>query len=338
MQAAFFKQLSLLVDSGVYVDKALEMIAQQINHRSFRELIEDASQEVQHGSSLADALGQSGVFTPLCLQMMQAGQETGKLAEALELLSGYTSQREQFYKKMRQALLMPIITLIVFCLTAGIILVTIVPTLASFFETTGKPLPYITQLVLNVSHWMQHSYGIVPLASLVGGWLSFRFIIVRYFKAYLQKAYRHLPLIGSLIFETNLVSYLYAVALLIQGRVAVVHALALARENLALADLKTAFYGAEQKVNAGLPVHQALYETACIAPDLIGMLMIGEKSGNLGRMMMRAGDWYADRVNRRFAVINSLVQPLLMVFLALLVVGLIVAVYLPLFDLSMAVG
>lgn len=332
MQVAFFRQLAVLVNAGVYIDRAISLLAKQMTHRAFRELLEDVSADVQHGAQLSQSLKSAEVFDVVVIQMIQAGQDSGKLSQALEMISDYVESKEQFYKKLRSAVLIPTITFATFVVIALFIMITVVPPLSALFVSSGQQLPELTRFMLRISQLVTTINGF----SLFGGCVIALFIIHRMLQRFVfsDRILLYFPIFGRLIKESSAAYYLYAAGLLMFGRVNVVQSLNGARSSIKNRWLSQQFAVLESMVDRGVPLSQSLEDTGLIGPDVCGMVLVGEQAGNMGFMLMRAADLYKERINRRLLIISSLVQPVLMIILALLILGLIVAVYMPLFNLS----
>jgi type IV pilus assembly protein PilC len=332
MQVTFFRQLAILVNAGVYIDRAISLLAKQTTHRAFRELLEDVSADVQHGAQLSKSLQSAELFDVVVIQMIQAGQDAGKLSQALEMISDYVESKEQFFKKLRSAALIPTITFTAFIGIAVFIMVTIIPPIGLLFSSSGQELPAVTRILLGLSQLITTVNGFALLGIFVSIFFALRLILKRFVIS--DRIVLFVPIFGQLIKESSVAYYLYAAGLLMYGRVNVVQSLNVARSSIKNRWLSQQFSALETMVDRGIPLSQSLEETGLIGPDVCGMVMVGEQAGNMGFMLMRAADLYKERINRRLLIISSLVQPVLMIILAFLILGLIVAVYMPLFNLS----
>ncbi len=332
MQVTFFRQLAILVNAGVYIDRAISLLAKQTTHRVFRELLEDVSADVQHGASLGQSLKSAQLFDLIVIQMIQAGQDAGKLPQALEMISDYVESKEQFYKKLRSAALIPTITFAAFIIIALFIMVSIVPPLGALFSSSGQELPKLTHFMLQISTLLTSINGFVLLAGIGAAFFIFRLLTKRFVMS--DRIVLVVPIFGQLMKDSSAAYYLYAAGLLIYGRVNVVQALNVARSSIKNRWLSQQFSVLESMVDRGVALSQSLEEIGLVGPDVCGMVMVGEQAGNMGFMVMRAADLYKQRINRKLLIISSLVQPILMIVLALLILGLILAVYMPLFNLS----
>jgi type II secretory pathway component PulF len=336
MKIGFFRQLAILVGSGVYIDKAIELLAKQTTHKTFRELLEDISLEVKRGTALADTLQIAGIFDEVSLQLIKAGQESGKLSQALEMISAYAESREAFFKKIRSAALVPLITFGTFIFIVILIMIGIVPTISSLFTNAGHELPAITRVMIATSSLLTSIQGILCAVSFIFFIFSIRHIIRKIPSS--SRITFFIPFVGTLVRQNSAASYLYAVGLLISGRVRIAQALEIARSTVKNRWIAQELKKVEQSVIQGKSLSISLEESGLFSPDVCGLVSVGEQSGNLGMLLVKGAELSQEKVNRQLAVITALFQPLLMMILAFLVLGLIVAIYIPLFDLSMIIS
>ncbi|MBI2774510.1 type II secretion system F family protein [Candidatus Dependentiae bacterium] len=332
----FFRQLAILVGSGVYIDRAIGLLALQTAHSSFRELLEDISIEVQHGTPIANALESAGIFDYVSIQMIKAGHESGKLAQALEMIAAYAESRDAFYKKLRSAALVPLITLGTFILIVIFIMIGIVPTISSLFISAGHELPQITRIMIAISSLLTSFGGALILSSFVLFALIFRYAIRRIPQS--SKIIFNIPFVGALVRQNNAASYLYAVGLLVSGKVRIAYALEIARSAVKNRWIAYELMSVEENVNHGKSLSQALEDCGLFSPEICGLVSVGEQSSNLGLLLIKSAELYQEKVNRQLSLITALFQPVLMMVLAFLVLALIVAIYIPLFDLSMIIS
>ncbi|HEX2977684.1 MAG TPA: type II secretion system F family protein [Candidatus Babeliales bacterium] len=332
----FFRQLAILVGSGVYIDRAIGLLALQTAHSSFRELLEDISIEVQHGTPIASALESAGIFDYVSIQMIKAGHESGKLGQALEMIAAYAESRDAFYKKLRSAALVPLITFGTFILIVIFIMIGIVPTISSLFMSAGHELPQITRIMIAISSMLTSFGGALIFCSFIFFVLILRYLIRRIPQS--SKIIFYIPFIGPLVRQNNAASYLYAVGLLVSGKVRIAYALEIARSAVKNRWIAHELMSVEKNVNHGKSLSQALEDCGLFSPEICGLVSVGEQSSNLGLLLIKGAELYQEKVNRQLSLITALFQPVLMMVLAFLVLALIVAIYIPLFDLSMIIS
>jgi len=209
-KVSFFRQLSMLLDSGIFLNEALELTKQQIIHKPFKEIVDDIQSDVANGLSLTDSLAKYPmVFNSITIALVQAGQQTGQLSQSLAMLADHMQAVDEFYKKLRGAALVPTITFLFFLVIAVSIIAFIVPSFASMFNSMGQPLPTSTQWLLWFGSCLSiqglfFAVGAIGLVGLLIKKLKTYPIYKRSFDALLLK----IPVVGALIGQTFVLYFL----------------------------------------------------------------------------------------------------------------------------------
>lgn len=334
----FFKQLADLLNSGVLLPDALLVIASQMRHAQFQEVISHIIQEVYSGKALSQALNNHTlIFDQVMMQMVKVGEESGKLGATLTLLTDYLQMRSDFGRSLRSALLVPMITICFFFCISLFIFICIVPQFAAMFQSVHQDLPRVTQVMLNISDFMQ-SQGMVYLMGIIS---LFLFIIYRLLKAEKGRNIRdvlviNIPLIGTLIRQKSLGYFLHAVSMLLQGGMPLLQAIKVAKATVHNSFLSDNLKSIEQDIEAGSSLSQAMIYNMVQIFDaqVIAIVRVGEESGRLAPLLARAASVYQAIVQRTLTWIVTMINPLVMIILGILITFLIMAVYIPIFNLS----
>lgn len=333
---AFFNQLSILLSSGIYLDKALELLHTQNNNLQLKEAIYDIALEINEGNSLSYALAAfESLFSTVMVHMVKAGEESGKLSIGLGNLATYLQEKNQFEQKVRSALMLPIFTFIFFIVVALAIFIFIVPLFVSLFSSNGKQLPAITRIMMSVSSFLSRSKTFFLIFLCMG--LLFVIKQMRksaFFSNYFDKCILSIPFVGPLVQTMSLSSFLQSLALLVQSSVPVVPALKMAQETISNSVTKDRVSCMTKQIEGGEKIYSAMLQTDIFLSEVCAMVCVGEESGALGLMLQKATDLYKQRINKSVALITTFLQPLLMVVMGLLILGLVFAIYLPIFNLS----
>lgn len=335
---AFFDQLQTLIQAGVYLDAALEILAEQITHSSFKAVIKDVSASVQEGSQLHEAMEvYPDLFDAVMIQVVRSGQEAGNLPLALRSVAQYVSFKEQFRSTIKKVCMLPAITCVFFALVAVIIIGFIVPSFASLYQSAGKQLPETTQTLLTLSSWVSLSGAVILVPC-----FAMLYACSRMFKRCqsvvhtYQRMLFYTPIVGHIIWYGNVLAYMQALSLLTAGGVHVASALELAQGAVNNAHLKKTFSQVTDDVDQGMHVSLALSKHAfsICPPSILALVRVGEESGRLDRAFEQIGAVYQQRLEKMSTLVTTLVQPVLMIVLGLMITGLIFAVYVPIFNLS----
>ena len=333
----FFRQLSILLDSGIFLDQALELLVHQINNKTLKALIEDCVISLHHGIRLSQAIKDHAYFFDiLTVHMIEVGQETGKLPEALEQLCAYQETIVAFRKQLRSASLMPLITFTFFLIIALIIFIVIVPAFASLFTTAGQSLPTSTRMMVAISEGLRH-----PLVNIsIIGCLSVLLVVPRWLKRarWFKKACAFgtaVPFFGTLVRQSQCAYFFHALSLLTKTGVHVVTAFSIVHEHLKNSSICATVERIKNDMDQGVAMNVSMANFSRLFPVPVqALIAVGQESGCLPLMFMQAAQLYKEQVNRKLVLISTFLQPLLMIIIGLMITFLIFAVYLPIFNLS----
>lgn len=337
VKVQFFKELAILIESGILLHISLDIIEKQISHSNFKKVIQEIKLEVSEGISFADTLEKYPfIFEALIVQMVRSGEESDRLAESLLLLSDYLEKYETFIRKFRAILLLPIITFTLFFIIAFIIFIFIIPSFSSIFKSAGQEISSLTQKLLNISDFLNGIGGLTLSLSLFFCFIMFyNFLKTKIGKTIFDNFIIKLPFIGQIIKFNNLVYFLQSISLLLRSGVQLVKALELSGKSVRNEYLKSEFLNIAKLVNKGSLLSDAMSmrSNKLFLPDLVAITKVGEETGNLGLMLNKASVFYSEKINRLLSYFLSIIQPILMIILGLLIAALIFAVYLPIFNL-----
>ena len=334
----FFRQLSVLLESGVRLPDALRILGEQSENILFGQIVFALESDIQEGVSFGDALGKHPqIFDDLMVKMANVGQESGNLGSSLKQLTSYLEIKQDFRKKLRSASALPMITLAFFVFITMSIFVFVVPKFADIFRTMNKELPTITRVILKISEFLRSYQLFIGLGILV----AFIFLARKYIKKpvlqpVVEMILVRFPLTGSLIKQTSLVYFLRSVSMLLQSGMRLLPAIEITKKSFESSLLKNHLEMLQQDVYAGSSLSQSMtdYPGLLFSQDLVAMVKVGEETGSLGLMLQKAADMYQDKVNRSILFFTTIFQPLLMICLGLLIALLIFAIYIPVFSMA----
>ncbi len=333
-----FQQLATLIDAGILAPHALHIVANQIDHPQLQEKMHEVALMVDAGTPLSNALMQAGaVNNAIIVQLIKAGEESGQLSQALDAICVHLTATQDFYRRLRSALMLPAITLGFFLVIVVIIFTVIMPRFIDIFTSMQAQIPPLTQRLLSISFFMRSaSMGLlvsVAAMTLIVIWrLTRRGPGRRAFDWLLLK----LPLIGEII-EFRLLSYsMRATAVLLEGGMPLDQALRIVKESVSNHIFKEYLQQLETDIRAGSSLSEAMgqYAERLFSQDILAMVEVGQESGRLPLLLQRVARTYHARVMRRLTMFTMFIQPAVMIMLGLLVALLIFAVYGPIFNLS----
>jgi len=338
----FFKQLALLVSSGIFLDQALLLVMHYTRKKFFKDIIQDILLDIQHGTTLSSALkNYPTIFDALTVQMVETGEESGKLVEALDYLCAHQDMVYQFKKKVQAVLLMPLITFLFFIVIAAIIFIVIVPMLGSMITTSGQNLSTATRSMLMISDFFQSRKSItiviVGLSCVImGGWYIFSWPKV---KEFIQHCLVRTPLISGLVYDSSFLYFFQSLALLTKTGVHAVTALSIAHQSIGNKTIQKQIGTMLAMIQEGHTLaHAALQQKALFSEHVLALLTVGQESSCLPFIFGQVAALYKERIDMFLTTMATLVQPLLMIILGLLITALVFAVYVPLFNLSSVIA
>jgi type II secretory pathway component PulF len=334
----FFKQLGQLLNAGVLLPDALLVATSQAQQIKFQTILSQITQQVHEGNALSQSLAnQNNVFDAVMVHMVKVGEESGKLSSILAMLGDYLQMRSDFGKNLRSALLMPSITFAFFFCITLFIFVFIIPQFAHLFQSNNQTLPQITKNMLAISDFVT-SQAMVYFLALAGTALLalYRLIKTKNGKCLRDIFVIKIPIFGPLIKENSLGYFLHAVSMLLQGSMPLPQAIQVAKATVSNDFLVSNLTMIEQDILAGSSLSQAMIHNMAQIFDapIIAMIRVGEESGRLASLLGKAGHFYQSKVHKTLAWIVTIINPLLMIALGALITFLIVAVYVPIFNLS----
>jgi type IV pilus assembly protein PilC len=338
----FFSQLCVLLRSGVLLPQALVHVGDQIDHPQFQEIVHTIADKVHAGATFSAALSNYAIyFDRFMVYMIHVGQEMGDLAAVLDHIGNHLQMMQTFEKKMRSALLMPMITLCFFVVIVVIVLVVILPRFASLFATAGCELPWLTSALMNLSSCL--------LSWTFVGYSIFMVLVLTIVQSYLSSPpgrqavdawSLRVPLYGTLVSYGALVQWLQAVSLLVSAGVLVLPAVKIAQGVVRNTVLQKRLESIEYAISSGSSLSEALaqHPYQWFDQQSSAMIRVGEQSGKLGASLSLAAGYYRDKVEHTLSFLTTIIQPLLVLVLGVLVALFIFAVYLPLLNLSLVVA
>ncbi len=332
----FTQQLALLLKAGVPIRRCFTILAHSIKKPAFRQVILDINNDIYLGDSLAKALqNHPRLFNAIFCNMVEAGETSGTLIQILGRLAKYQQQDQSIKKRIRKALTYPFIVLIVALAVSAIMLTQVIPNFAKTYSKLSGELPYITQFVIDLSeNFIQASPLILAslLALIVIGKLMLRRSQQAVF--FIDSLLIRLPLIGSLLRKIILGRFISTLAITISAGLPMVTALKSSASSVNNRCYQTAILHIIEDVTSGLSLQRALGKQAIFPITLKQMVNVGEESGSLVSILEKAGQIFEQEVELALDTIIPLIEPVMMLILGILVGGLLVAMYLPVFQLG----
>ena len=338
--ALFTRQMATMMKAGVPLLQSFDIIGEGFDNPNMRTLINDVKQEVAAGNSFAASLRtRPQYFDDLYCNLVDAGEQSGALEMLLDRVATYKEKTEALKAKIKKAMTYPVAVIIVAVIVTAILLIKVVPTFQGVFAGFGAELPAFTMMVINMSEFLQ-AWWFLILAAFFGA----AFVIKtthrksEKFRDATDKLKLKLPIIGSILFKATVARFGRTLATTFSAGVPLVEALDSVAGATGNVVFRTAVNRIKQDVSSGMQLNFAMRNTGIFPALAVQMAAIGEESGSLDAMLDKVATYYEAEVDNAVDNLTTLLEPLIMSVLGILVGGLIIAMYLPIFSLGGVVG
>ncbi len=336
--ALITRQLATLVRSGMPLEESLRTVGRQTERARLKSMILAVRSRVMEGHSLASGLGDfPHVFPELFRTTVAAGEQSGHLDIVLERLADYTENRQQMRQKIQLALFYPAILTVVALLVTIALLTYVVPEVVQVFDNIGQELPWLTQALIAVSDFLR-DYGLAILVALVGVAVAFSYLRrIPNVRFRLHRLSHRLPLIARLTRGVNTARFARTFSILSASGVPVLEALRISAEVLSNLPMRQAVEHGAERVREGSSISRALEQSGYFPPMTLHLIASGEASGNLDQMLERAATNQERELETVIAALMGLFEPLLILTMGAVVLIIVLAILLPIFDLNQLV-
>ncbi len=332
--AIFTRQFSVMIDAGLPLVQCLEILGGQQENKTFAKVLQQTRMDVEGGASLADAMRKHPkAFDDLFTNMIAAGEAGGILDTILKRLATYIEKNVKLKAQVKGAMVYPVSVLGIAGIVIAVILWKVIPTFASMFAGLGAELPLPTRFVIALSNWLVRLGPFLIVAGILAV-MGFR----RYYATYggrrvVDKMILKAPIFGTLMQKIAVARFCRTLGTLISSGVPILDGLEITARTAGNAIVEDAIMVVRKGVESGLTLAQPLKETGVFPPMVVQMIGVGEQTGALDAMLSKVADFYEEEVDQAVANLLTMMEPIMILFLGISVGGIIIAMYLPLFDL-----
>lgn len=330
----FTRQFSAMTAAGLPLVQCLDILAAQTENKKLAAAIKQISGDIQGGSTLADALEKHPtIFNSLYCNMISAGEASGSLDTVLTRLADYQEKAEALRRKIKGAMTYPLIVTVVAIGATAAMLTFVVPTFAQMFTDVGGALPLPTQIVMNVSNFLQKYIFLLILA--VAGAL----VALSYYyktddgKLKIDGIKLKIPVWGDLERKSSISRFAQTLSTLLTSGVTILDALNITAKTAGNKVLEKGIIRTLERITGGMTIAEPLKETGVFPPMVIHMISVGEKTGDLAEMLKKISDFYKDEVDAAIDALTSIIEPVMIVVMGAIIGGILIAMYLPMFDM-----
>jgi type IV pilus assembly protein PilC len=333
---AFFQQLATLLGSGTPLLQALRICAQESQSLRLQRVLLDIAARVAAGSSLHAATAQQDdIFEPYWVEVIRTGEITGQMGKVLLELNRQIREAREVRRKLTGALVYPAILFVVAVVALGIMLGFVVPTFAAMFDEMGARLPAMTQLVVDASHWLVGYGGYLLLAGAVGVVLGRRYLRTETGRRTVEGLGLVVPLVGDCLVQSAMYRLASNLALLLHSGIPMLEALTALEEIFQRRPVyRDALRQVIRRVAGGSPLAAAMEETGLFTTMLTNSVRVGEESGQLAVVMEQVAPYYRDKMEGLVTKVSKLLEPVIIIVMGAAVGGVMLAIYLPMFEMA----
>jgi type IV pilus assembly protein PilC len=333
------RQFATMIDAGLPLVQCLDILYSQQDNRTFRKILQTIKEDVEEGSTFADALKQHPeAFDDLFVNLVAAGEIGGILDIILNRLAAYIEKASKLKKKVKGAMTYPIVVMVIAVLVVAVILIFVIPVFQSMFADFGKALPVPTQIVVAISNFVKDYiiYIVVGFALLVFAFR--RFYKTERGEVLIDNLVLKLPVFGLLIRKVAVAKFTRTLGTMISSGVPILDSLDIVAATAGNRTIEQAIRETRQSISEGRTIAEPLADSDVFPSMVVQMISVGEATGALDTMLNKIADFYDDEVDAAVEALTSMLEPFMMVFLGGTIGGLVVSMYLPIFQMAGAMG
>jgi len=335
----FTRQFATMIDAGLPLVQCLEILSSQTDNKSLGKLLNEVKLDVEAGATYADALKKHPkVFDSLYCNMVRAGEAGGMLDTILQRLAKQMEKAAKLKAQIKSAMVYPAAIVAVAIIVVSVLLVWVIPIFAKMFADFGGSLPALTQFVIDLSNFMQKYIIFIAIAVGIGLWLLKRFYDTPAGRLKIDGLALKLPVLGDLVRKIAVARFTRTFGTLIQSGVPIMDSLEIVARTAGNLVVENAILAARTSVGEGKTLAEPIGKTGVFPPMVVQMISVGEATGALDAMLAKIADFYDEEVDSAVAMLTSLLEPALMVFLGTVIGFIVIAMYLPIFKMASAIG
>jgi type IV pilus assembly protein PilC len=337
--AVFTRQLATMIDAGLPLVQSLEILSQQQESKAFKNIIREIREDVEGGSTFAGALKKHPLtFNELYTNLVVAGEEGGILDNILNRLANYIEKTEALKKKVKSALIYPATIIGVAVIVVMILMIFVIPVFETMFKSAGQTLPLPTLIVLTISKLIKKYVVILIPALILLFYMAKKYYQTQNGRAVLDRLLLKLPVFGALFKKIAVARFSRTLGTLVSSGVPILDGLTIVSRTSGNRTIEIAILNARTSIREGETIAEPLGRSGIFPPMVIQMISVGESTGALDSMLSKIADFYEEEVDMAVANLTSLLEPFLMIFLGVVIGGVVISMYLPIFNMASAVG
>ncbi len=334
----FTRQFSTMINAGLPLVQALDILARQSENKALQAVVREVVFDVESGNTVADAMRKHPkAFSDLYTNMVAAGEAGGILDTILNRLAVFMEKNDALVRKVKGAMIYPTVIMCVAGLCVVILLWKVIPVFASMFGSVGMTLPLPTRVVIGMSGFLNAYWWALIIGAAGGGYALKKYYATSNGQLVIDRILLHVPVLGDVLRKSAVSRFTRTLGTLISSGVSILDGLEITARTSGNRVVQDAIMGSRASIAGGETIAAPLQKSQVFPPMVISMIAVGEQTGGLDEMLTKIADFYDDEVDAAVSALLSLLEPIMIVFLGVVVGGMIVAMYLPIFDMVNAV-
>jgi type II secretion system protein F len=337
--SAFNRQLADLISAGIPLVKALAIIVNQTPSENLREIISTVSGDVQGGDTLASALSKHpAVFSKLYCAMVRAGETGGMLDSILERLADFSEMEDEIRNKIKSAMIYPVVMIVAGMTAITILMTVVIPKIMSIFKDMDQALPVPTQILIGIMNFLGNRWYLIIGGALLGCGAIYQFLHTEEGRAFWHRAQLRIPIVGDVILKREIARFARTLGSLLKNGVSILSSLEITREVMSNNLVQEEILKVSENITQGSGIASPLKGSKIFPPLVVNMVAIGEETGRLHDVLLRIASSYEVQVERSIKTLTSLIEPMIILFMGLVVMFVVVSMLLPIFTLDPTQG
>jgi type IV pilus assembly protein PilC len=331
----FARQFATMINAGLPIVQCLEMLGAQEKNKTFAKTIQKIKEDIEGGSTLSESLKKfPKIFDDLFVNLIAAGEAGGILDTILQRLSSYMEKAMKLKSRVKGAMTYPVSVLVISFAVVTLLLLKVIPVFQKMFEGMGKALPAPTQLVVDASQFMQ-DYFLYMMGAFIILIIGFvRFYRTENGRMIVDRTVLKAPVFGPLLKKVAVAKFSRTLSTMMSSGVPIIEGLDIVSKTAGNKVIEEALQKTKRSISEGKTISEPLMETGIFPPMVVQMIGVGENTGALDSMLSKIADFYDDEVDAAVSAMTALLEPFMMVFLGVVVGGMIIAMYLPIFQMA----
>jgi type IV pilus assembly protein PilC len=334
----FTRQFSTMINAGLPLVQALTILAEQSQNKTLSEITRKVVFDVESGNTVADAMGKHpAAFSPLYVNMVAAGEAGGILDTILMRLATFMEKNDALVRKVKGAMIYPTVIMSVAAIAVTVLLIFVIPVFENLFSSAGLALPLPTRIVMGASRFLK-GYWYMVIAAVVTAWFLYkRYVSKPEGRLRVDRILLNVPVLGDVLRKSAVSRFTRTLGTLVSSGVSILDGLEITARTAGNRVVQDAIMESRSSIAGGDTIAQPLKKSGVFPPMVISMISVGEQTGGLDEMLSKIADFYDDEVDAAVGNLLSLLEPMMIVFLGVVVGGMVVSMYLPIFDMINAV-